>query len=398
MKKLLFLSLALTAFFSLSNNASAQKSKRAAVTCGPYVQCVSETGFTVIWTTDVESVAWVEVAPDDGTHFYNKERPKFYDDRGNGVLPIGKIHKIVVDGLEPGTTYRYRIMYKGVISYNGSGSVTYMKPDGTDVYKGQPFKITTFKKAYDTLRFDVYNDIHGKDSLFNVILSGARDNRDFVFFNGDMTSNIAQEEMIVKMYLRSAAKSLKGSLPLIASRGNHELRGREAIKWLDYFSTPTGTPYYSFSIGKYFFVVLDACEDKPDSDIEYSGIVASNQYLQRQEKWLKKVLASEECRNAEVRIAFCHVPPELKGWYGAAQLCERLVPHLNEAGIDAMFCGHIHKWRVDEPDAGVSNAAFPVICNPNMQRMEVTATKDSLQVSTFDTMGVNTNNYTLNFK
>lgn len=381
-----------------AGTVNAQKPQRAKIVCGPYVQCMTETSFTVIWTTDVDAVAWVEVAPDDGTHFYNKERDKYYDARGNGVFPIGKIHKVVVDGLEPGSTYRYRVMNRGVIAYNGSGNVQYMHGSGTDVYKGEPHKITTFKEDYDTIRFDLYNDIHGKDSLFNRILSGARDNRDFVFLNGDMTSNISNEELIPKMYLGSVAKSLNGGLPLFASRGNHELRGRDAIKWLNYFQTTTGTPYYSFSIGDFFFVVLDACEDKPDSDIEYSGIVASKPYVERQGRWLKEVIASEECRNAKVRIAFCHVPPESKGWYGAAQMCNILVPPLNEAGFDAMFCGHIHRWRVAEPDGSISNAGFPVICNPNMERMEVTATEDAIEISTFDTDGKNTHNHTLKLK
>lgn len=381
-----------------AGTVNAQKPQRAKIVCGPYVQCMTETSFTVIWTTDVDAVAWVEVAPDDGTHFYNKERDKYYDARGNGVFPIGKIHKVVVDGLETGSTYRYRVMNRGVIAYNGSGNVQYMHGSGTDVYKGEPHKITTFKEDYDTIRFDLYNDIHGKDSLFNRILSGARDNRDFVFLNGDMTSNISNEELIPKMYLGSAAKSLNGGLPLFASRGNHELRGRDAIKWLNYFQTTTGTPYYSFSIGDFFFVVLDACEDKPDSDIEYSGIVASKPYVERQGRWLKEVIASEECRNAKVRIAFCHVPPESKGWYGAAQMCNILVPPLNEAGFDAMFCGHIHRWRVAEPDGSISNAGFPVICNANMERMEVTATEDAIEISTFDTDGKNTHNHTLKLK
>ena len=381
-----------------AGTVNAQKPQRAKIVCGPYVQCMTETSFTVIWTTDVDAVAWVEVAPDDGTHFYNKERDKYYDARGNGVFPIGKIHKVVVDGLEPGSTYRYRVMNRGVIAYNGSGNVQYMHGSGTDVYKGEPHKITTFKEDYDTIRFDLYNDIHGKDSLFNRILSGARDNRDFVFLNGDMTSNISNDELIPMMYLGSVAKSLNGGLPLFASRGNHELRGRDAIKWLNYFQTTTGTPYYSFSIGDFFFVVLDACEDKPDSDLEYSGIVASKPYVERQGRWLKEVIASEECRNAKVRIAFCHVPPESKGWYGAAQMCNILVPPLNEAGFDAMFCGHIHRWRVAEPDGSISNAGFPVICNANMERMEVTATEDAIEISTFDIDGKNTHNHTLKLK
>ena len=395
MRKILLLILAVSASIC---TMSAQKPQRAKVLCGPYVQCVSETGFTVIWTTDVDCVAWVEVEQDDGSHFYAAERDKYYDARGNGVLPIGKIHKVVVEDLEPGTTYRYRVMSKGVIAYNGSGDVQYMKPSGTDDHKGEPFKITTFKKEYDELRFDIFNDIHGKDSLFRTILAGARDNRDFVFLNGDMTSNISSEDLIAKMYLSSAANSLNGSVPLFASRGNHELRGKDAVKWLNYFSTPTDTPYYSFSIGDFFFIVLDACEDKPDSDIEYSGIVASSPYVKRQSKWLKQVLASEECRNAAARIVFCHVPPETKGWYGAVQMCEYLVKPLNEADIDAMFCGHIHRWRVAEPDGKISNANFPVICNPNMQRMEVTLTKKSLEIKTFDTNGTITNKHSRTLK
>ena len=71
---------------------------------------------------------------------------------------------------------------------------------------------------------------------------------------------------------------------------------------------------------------------------------------------------------------------------------------LRMTGFDAMFCGHIHRWRVDEPGKGVSNAEFPVISNPNMERMEVTATKDSLQIRTFDTKGANTHNHTVSFR
>jgi hypothetical protein len=63
-----------------------------------------------------------------------------------------------------------------------------------------------------------------------------------------------------------------------------------------------------------------------------------------------------------------------------------------------MFCGHIHRWRVAEPGDGMSNAEFPVICNPNMQRMEVTIDDDSIQISTFDVNGKNTNNHTLKLK
>ena len=70
MKRFLFL----CAASLLAAAACGQPSVRIAH--GPYLQQVSEDGFTVAWTTTVEAAAWVEVAPDDGTHFYAQARPE----------------------------------------------------------------------------------------------------------------------------------------------------------------------------------------------------------------------------------------------------------------------------------------------------------------------------------
>ncbi|MBR1705223.1 MAG: fibronectin type III domain-containing protein [Bacteroidales bacterium] len=75
----------------------------AKVACGPYLQQVTETSFTVMWETDIDAVGWVEVAPDDRSHWYNRERRRYYDLSGEGLLPVTRLHKVVVDGLEPGT-------------------------------------------------------------------------------------------------------------------------------------------------------------------------------------------------------------------------------------------------------------------------------------------------------
>ena len=85
------------------------------VNCGPILQNVTDTSFTVVWTTDGPAVGWIEIAPADGTNFYNVERPRYYDKRGLGRKPIGTLHKVTISGLQPGTTYRYRVMCSGVI-------------------------------------------------------------------------------------------------------------------------------------------------------------------------------------------------------------------------------------------------------------------------------------------
>ena len=75
---------------------------------GPYLQNVKDTEVTLVWESDKPSVGWVEIAPNDDSHFYGEERPKYYDTT-NGVKNTATLHTVKVKGLQPATTYRYRI-------------------------------------------------------------------------------------------------------------------------------------------------------------------------------------------------------------------------------------------------------------------------------------------------
>ena len=104
MKNTLFL---LICFLASLPASPAFSQPSARIAGGPYLQNVTEDGFTVIWTTTTDAAAWVETAPDDGTHFYAVERPKYYDSH-LGRRRLGKLHRVRVGGLEPGKTYRAR--------------------------------------------------------------------------------------------------------------------------------------------------------------------------------------------------------------------------------------------------------------------------------------------------
>lgn len=391
MKRLI---LSLTAFVLLAVHAPAQD--RARAICGPYLQNVTCDSFTVMWETDIDALAWVEVAPDSDEHWYNRKRQVFREAPREGLLPLGRLHKVRISGLQPGTSYRYRIMMKGLKEYKGAGNVSYTRESGSDVFRRNPFRLTTRRASYDTLRFCVMNDIHEKDSLLGVLLDARRANEDFVVFNGDMTSSLMSEDRIRECWLSAASSALNGSLPFYALRGNHEYRGRDAILWPSHFETPTGHPYYAFRYGPYFFIGLDSGEDKPDDDIEYSGLYDTLPYLQKEAEWLRGVVDSEEFRSAQTRIVFSHIPPESKGWQGNRNVCELFVPILNEAGIDLMICGHIHRYRFDEPGSGMSPAAFPVWVNANVERLEVTlAPGRSIELRSFSPDGSLTHEMTL---
>ena len=112
----------------------------------PYIQEVSPTGFTVVWTTTTDAAAWVEVAPDDGSHFYACERPKYYQTL-QGRRTIGHLHRIRVDGLTPNTAYRYRVMQQGVVCDEGNVRMILGDGYGSDILRHKPYPVRTLDPA-----------------------------------------------------------------------------------------------------------------------------------------------------------------------------------------------------------------------------------------------------------
>lgn len=144
--------------------------------------------------------------------------------------------------------------------------------------------------------------------------------------------------------------------------------------------------YYMFRQGPVCFIVLDTGEDKPDSDIEYSGITDYDNYRTEQAEWLKEAVRSEEFRDARFRVVIAHMPPQpIKGlWHGPQEVLEKFVPILNEAGIDAMLCGHLHRYIHCKPDARVK---FPVIINSKDMVIDGQTQGNRLQLKVLDTKG-----------
>lgn len=384
MKKILFLSLlfATSFLYAVTPNVEINNSTNTKIVYGPYLQAVSQTSFTVVWTTNCNSVVWVEVAPDDGTHFYNKERPKYYETRFGRRLS-GKLHTVTVDGLQPGTIYRYRILQQKVLVNEGRKKILYGEASGNDVVKHKTYQVTTLDPNKKNVNFSVVNDIHEHDSIFRTLYKNTKSGEyDFVCFNGDMTSEMTDQEYIFKNYLQSASELFAANIPLYMVRGNHEYRSNYAEHYMDLFPSLTGKTYYSFREGPVYFIVLDSGEDKPDSDIRNLDILFVDQYRQEEGEWLKKVVESEDFKSAPMKIVFCHMPPEPKGWHGCSEVSRIFVPTLNKAGIDLMLCGHIHHYRYDP--IGKTNCNFPVVCNANLERMDVTADGKKIDIKMYD--------------
>jgi acid phosphatase type 7 len=107
---------------------------------------------------------------------------------------------------------------------------------------------------------------------------------------------LVSQQQLFDDFMDTAVDMFASEIPMYYARGNHEARGVFAHNFFDYFPSPTGDLYYMFRQGPVSFLVFDSGEDKPDSDIEYYGIAAFDQYMDQQAAWFRKAV------NDEVRL------------------------------------------------------------------------------------------------
>ena len=376
-KSILWLSL----FMSISLSLAAQTT-RIAITHGPYLQGLTDNEVTIVWTTNKPAISWVELAPDDDTHFYHEARPQFFAEH-YGFKKIDSVHMVTLKNLKPNTTYRYRV-YSRELTDHQAYYVAYGRAVASDVYSRPPVKFTTNNPQKEEVSFVMINDIHGNNALMDSLLTGVQwDKTDLVFFNGDMCTDMRSEKRLFDDFMDTAVKTFAQETPFYYARGNHETRGNFAATYPRYFPTPTGELYYMFRQGPVCFIVLDCGEDKPDTDIEYHGLAAFDKYRTEQAKWLEKAVQSDKFKQAPFKIVVTHIPP-LGGWHGEKDILEKFVPILNRADIDLMLCGHLHRHVYQEKNNAVN---FPILVNHNKERVGVTATDKKMEVRITDTNG-----------
>jgi hypothetical protein len=358
---------------------------KASVQYGPWIQNVTETGFTVIFKTPAPTLAYVEVAPDDGASFYNVERPRFYETVA-GRRVSGTMHRIRISGLEPGKAYRYRVHGRQVID-DSSAYGTVWGPEG--VIAKEVRGIRTLDKGAERCRFSAVNDMHAKYGKFAGLTKDLKpEDLDFFVMNGDIVSYVNSIDTMMK-YTFGPARELLRRVPSIYVRGNHESRGREFDKVPSLFDTPTGEFYFQFRQGPCAFLVLDGGEDKPDSSGEYSGTAAYDAYRQAELEWLKEAVRDPDFVSAPWRIVLIHIPTisHIEPWYAQQWLCDNFLPVLNEAGVDLMLSGHHHKYIYTAPGAEGNANTFPILVNSNVDRLDFTADASSLDIRIIDPDG-----------
>jgi acid phosphatase type 7 len=360
---------------------------------GPYLQHLGETGVTFVWITNREGIGWIELAPDDGTHFYQKERPKIFAS-SHGLKNVSSVHTVRIENLKPGTKYRYRAFSQEVTGYSGT-RVEYGNTVATNVYRSMPLEFVTNDHTKSDINFLMLTDIHGNDDVMESLLGDIEwDSVDLVFFNGDMYGHLESQKQLFDDFMDTAVNHFASETPMYYARGNHEARGNYAHNFFDYFPSPSGDLYYMFRQGPVSFLVFDSGEDKPDSDIEYYGITAFDEYMDQQAEWLSEIIKDEDFLDSKFKVVVIHIPP-YHPWHGARRIHDKLVPILNEIGINVMLCGHRHRVHYQEATDGI---AFPVLENAHNTILNVKTEGDSMILNIIDLDGKVVENIVLEAK
>ena len=302
---------------------------------GPYLQNLGENEVTIVWVSDKPSIGWLEIAPDDGSHFYATERQKIFDTK-IGIKNTSRIHSVKLEGLKPATTYRYRVCAQEVISHEGH-KVIYGDITTAFSYAKEANSFTTNDATKPSVSFAMVNDIHGRnDVLENMINQCNLETTDLFLFNGDMVSISDNEEQMFGGFMDKAVE------------------------------------------------VLDCGEDKPDSDVEYYGITDYDNYRSKQALWLSEITQSDLYRNAPFKVVVCHMPP-FGGWHGELDILKKFIPVLNQAKPDVYLTAHLHQYIRNE--AGKDGVAFPLIVNSNNTLLKADADANKLDIRIYDLDG-----------
>lgn len=196
---------------------------------------------------------------------------------------------------------------------------------------------------------------------------------DLFIVNGD----VGEVEKI-EDYFESCAfigEITRSEIPVIIARGNHDVRGKSAEYYGEFFPTVNGKTYFDFKVGNLGGVVFDCGEDKPDNHKEYGsqitekGFIGTNifsDFRKTEGEFLSKLNTDK----SKINLAIGHICPiQPTTDFGSVFDIEREEYSrwnevFNGEDFKFMICGHIHfAYIVNADDSSVTTEKhnYPII-------------------------------------
>ena len=343
----------------------------------PYLQNPVGNGITVMWETTVPAYCWVEY----GTDTTQLKRARTIVD--GQVVCNNYLHKIRIDGLQPGQKYYYRVCSQEMLLYQA-----YKKVFGNTAQSSfSEFTLPTTDT--DSFTAVVFNDLHQHTQTFRALCKQIQNvDYDFVVFNGDCVDDPVDHNQATA-FISELTEGVHGDrIPTFFMRGNHEIRNAYSIGLRDHYDYVGDKTYGSFNWGDTRIVMLDCGEDKLDSHWVYYGLNDFTQLRNEQVDFLKKELSAKEFKKAKKRILIHHIP--LYGNDGV-NLCADLWTNLLEkAPFNVSLNAHTHKYAF-HPKGELGNN-YPVVIGGGYKMDSATVMilekkKDKLRIKVLNVEG-----------
>jgi predicted phosphodiesterase len=377
-------SLTLIAMLLVATTLAASPQEGLAIAHGPYLQQLTESSLMIVWLTSEASVSWVEYGDASNLRSFPTYGSVVRTARASthGLIDADtKLHRILIEGLEPGQEYRYRAFSKQVVDLKPY-EVTFGESVVSEVYS-----FTTLDRAKESFSFTVLSDIHEDAERLDAKLQAISwDAVDLMFYTGDSIHYYEDDSQIFDGFLDISVDNFASETPLIQVRGNHETRGKYARALYDFFPTASGKYYFSFNHGPVHFVVLDSGEDKKDTHPVYAGLVDFDEYRRQQAEWLAEDLRTEAAQQAAFVVALFHIPPYgTRDAHGTLHVRQMWNEILNEAGVDLVLNGHTHRFARHDPEEG--EHAYPIVITGQSNTTRVDVSPGALLVTVSDEDG-----------
>lgn len=313
-----------------------------AFTTAPSLQYPSATGVTLAIGVNRPSTAWIEYGE-------TEQLGRVATGSQHGLHPFDAIaHRVRLEELRPGQRYFYRVC-ASPIDFVTAYDIRRGDPVATGV-----FQFRTLDPEAAQARFVVWNDTHeNAATLARLTELTPPLAPDFLVWNGDIPNDNYREDRMVESYVGANGQPFTREVPLVYVRGNHDTRGPAARSLPRLLEPPGGRFYYSFRQGPLAGVVLDAGEDKPDTEKVYAGLGDFVAYRREQTAWLEAELKKPHLRQARFRVAFCHIP---FWWKDQNVFGDPTDPRsawhrlLARAKFSAVISGHTHQHGLFPPD------------------------------------------------
>lgn len=270
---------------------------------------------------------------------------KTYYDESNGIMnSLSPIHRITVPMQVLEHAKEYTICIRPIIE---------RKPYFTQTKDPLEFCFKFNPVPPNHIRAYHISDAHNQ--IDNPVKAAETfGNIDLLILNGDVIDHSGNPEKFANIY-EICALLTKGTVPVIFSRGNHDMRGNFAEKFADYTPSNYKNTYYTFKLGSIWGMILDCGEDKDDTHSEYGFTVACHSFRERQTEFIKEVIdnAQKEYAASDVktRLVIAHNPftQQFKSPFNIETDIYREWASLLKKHIkpDLMICGHTHKYGIN---------------------------------------------------